>query len=118
MEEPVDNAGLGSRLIDSAVLVTRRNNPTLAKISRCLWRDRQPHRPKRPGTLTVAAVRHIEQQIATNGFRPLPCLGTANRFYRCKDCYAVWVARSLFERVAQDRVCGVYDHTLKWKPYP
>ena len=51
-------------------------------------------------------------------YRPLPYLGIANRFYRCRDCYAVWVAGSLFERVAEDRVCGVYDHTLKWKPYP
>src|SRR5215469_2671247 len=89
-------------------VVARRNNPTLAKISRCPLRDRQPHTPRIPGTLTVAAVKHIEQQIATNGDRPLPYLGITNRFYRCRDCYVVWVAGSPFERVGEDRVCGVY----------
>jgi hypothetical protein len=65
---------MGSSLDTLRGVVARRHNPTLAKINRCPLRDRQPHTPKRPGTLIVAAVKHIEQQIATNGYRPLRTL--------------------------------------------
>jgi hypothetical protein len=99
-------------------MLTRHNRRSLERISKCPWRDRQPHSSRRPAILTVPAIKHIEQQIVTLGYRTLPYLGIAKRFYRCVDCFAVWAAGSIFEKVAEDGVCGVYDHTLIWKPYP
>jgi hypothetical protein len=90
----------------------------MAKLNRCPLRDRQPHTTQRPGILSAAAVKHIEQQIEKKGYIPLPYLGIANHFYRCKDCHAVWRAGSPFERVSEGSVCGIYDHSLIWKPYP
>jgi hypothetical protein len=90
----------------------------LARVSKCPRRDRQPHTAQIPETLTVGAIKHIEQQIATHGYRPLPYLGIANRFYQCRDCFDMKEAGSAFEKVAEDRVCGIYHATPIWKPYP
>jgi hypothetical protein len=84
--------------------------------SKCPWQDRQPHTSTKPETLTDSAIRHIKQQIAANNYRPLPYLGIAKKLFRCADCHAVWPANTIFERVAAEGVCGVYDHTLIWKP--
>ena len=84
--------------------------------SRCPLRDRQTHTSKSPGFLTQSAVENIERQIVAQGYNPLPELGAAQRFYRCMDCYAVWPAGTRYERVTEKSVCGIYDHTLIWKP--
>jgi hypothetical protein len=34
------------------------------------------------------------------------------------DYHAVWIATSIFERVAEDCVCGVYDEIPIWTPSP
>jgi|ERR1700722_2129631 hypothetical protein len=85
-------------------------------LSKCPWRDKQPHGTRHPQTLTDAAIRHIELQIEQNHYRPLPYLGIVRRFYRCVDCYAVRMADSVFENSTEESVCGVYDHSLTWSP--
>ena len=57
-------------------------------------------------------------QISRNGYRALPSRGITKEFFRCADCYAVWIARSIFESVDDDKVCGVYDQIFFWRPYP
>src|SRR5271170_7887221 len=89
-----------------------------ARVNRCPLRGRQPHSAKTAGVLTQPAVKHIEGQTSFHGHHPLPMLGIARRFYRCGDCFAVWAAGSRYERVAEDSVCGTYDHSLIWEPYP
>jgi hypothetical protein len=85
-------------------------------LSRCPWREREPHATSQPRPLTDAVVKHIERQIIANGYPSLPHLGLAKRFYRCRDCHAVWAATSTFEKVSENDVCGVYDHAMIWKP--
>jgi hypothetical protein len=92
--------------------------PRLPKQSRCPLRDRSPHTSKSPGLLTQSAVENIERQIVDQRYNPLPVLGAAQRFYRCRDCFAVWAAGTRYERVPEKSVCGIYDHSLIWKPYP
>jgi hypothetical protein len=86
-------------------------------LSNCPWREREPHAASRPRSLTDAAVRHIERQIRENGYPLLPFLGIAKQLFRCGDCHAVWAASSMFEKVSENEVCGVYDHAMIWKPY-
>ena len=78
-------------------------------ISRCPWRDRAAHTATLSELLTDSAIKHIEQQIVANHYRSLPYLGVAKRLFRCRDCHAVWAARSVFDRVPEDKICGVYD---------
>jgi|SRR5215469_6874665 len=87
-------------------------------ISRCPWREHGTHTGARPEVLHDSALRHIQQQIAVYHFHSLPFLGIAKKLYRCRDCAAVWVANSVFERVSENDICGVYDHSLVWKPFP
>ena len=47
-----------------------------------------------------------------------PSSESQRNLYSCRDCSAVWVANSVFQRVAEEQVCGVYDQTLVWKPFP
>jgi excisionase family DNA binding protein len=86
--------------------------------SRCPLRDRQPHTSKSPDLLSQTAVENIERQIIDLGYKALPVLGAAQRFYRCADCYAVWRAGTRYERVTEKSVCGIYDHSLIWRPLP
>jgi hypothetical protein len=86
--------------------------------SRCPWREREVHATSKPGVLTEAEVQDIERKILENGYRSLPDRGIAGIFYLCPDCRAVWLAASIFERVAEDRICGVYDEIPMWTPYP
>jgi len=79
---------------------------------------RVPHETGRPQPLAEPAVKHIQQQIIANRYRSLPYLGIGKRFYRCRDCQAVWLATSVFEKVSENDVCGVYDHAMIWKPNP
>jgi len=99
-------------------MATLKRIPHLPKQSLCPLRDLQPHSPKGPGILKEPAIRHIERQITARDYEPLPMLGVAMRLYPCVDCYAVWPAGWRYERVSRDTVCGFYDHSLIWKPYP
>jgi hypothetical protein len=81
------------------------------------WRERELHATSQPRLLTEAAIKHIEEQINANGYPLLPYLGLAKHFYRCRDCHAVWAASSIFEKVSENEVCGVYDHAMIWNPY-
>jgi hypothetical protein len=87
-------------------------------INRCPWRERALHNPGKPEILKAKVVKQIEQQIVASGNRPLPYLGIAKQFFRCKDCYAVWVAGSVLDRPTQESICGIFDDTDVWKPYP
>jgi hypothetical protein len=91
------------------------SNKTTAKPFVCPFKSRQSHDAKRPALLPDEAIKRIERQIRTKGYRALPIL-FGNQFYRCWDCNAVWHAASAFERVSKDRVCGFYDQILVWKP--
>jgi hypothetical protein len=53
-----------------------------------------------------------------NGYRALPFSANGKQFFRCPDCYAVWLASSIFERVSEEEVCGVYDMIPIWTPHP
>jgi hypothetical protein len=85
---------------------------------RCPWRERTPHNPKRAETLGDELLADISKQIAANGYRPLPLLGIAKKLLRCQDCFVVWVAASPFDEVEESKICGTYDETFVWKPYP
>jgi hypothetical protein len=91
--------------------------PRLPRQSLCPFTDLQPHSPKGPSTLKEPAIRHIERQIIAKDYEPLPILGAAMRLYRCRDCSAVWLAGSRYEKVSKAAVYGFYDHSLIWKPY-
>jgi hypothetical protein len=95
-----------------------RSIPARQVLSKCPWRDRQVHTVRKPELLTEVEVQDITLQISENGYRALPYRGIAKQCYRCRDCHAVWVASSIFERVAEDAVCGVYDEIPIWTPYP
>ena len=68
-------------------------------------------------SLTEATVKHIERQIVDNRYPVLPYLNFDKQLYRCRDCHVVWAARSIFEKVYENEVCGVYDQAMIWKPY-
>src|SRR5260221_278379 len=85
--------------------------------SRCPWRERQFHATSKPLILTEADLQDITLQISENEYRALPARGSKT-FFRCPNCYAVWLAGSIFERVDEERVHGVYDNILIWIPYP
>jgi excisionase family DNA binding protein len=87
------------------------------RLSRCPLRVRQKHTLKSPDLLTPPALQQIKQQIHLGPARPLPTLGIGQRFYRCNDCFAVWAAGTRYERVSETNVCGIYDHSLIWKPW-
>jgi hypothetical protein len=87
-------------------------------ISRCPWHGHRTHTGARPEAVHDSVLLHIHQQIAVYHLRALPFFGIAEKLYRCRDCSAVWVANSVFQRVAEEQVCGVYDQTLVWKPFP
>jgi hypothetical protein len=87
-------------------------------VSKCPWREREPHATRKPSFLTDADLQDIAVQISENGYRALPFRGIGKQFFRCPDCYAVWLASSIFERVGEDDVCGVYDNVPIWTPSP
>jgi len=87
-------------------------------VSRCPWREREAHETTKPDILTEAEIQDIAVQISENGYRALPFVETGKQFFSCRDCYAVWLAGSVFERVPADQVSGVYDIAFIWTPAP
>jgi hypothetical protein len=87
-------------------------------VGNCPWREHQIHTTTKPSILTDLELQDIAVQISRNGYRPLPSRGITKNFFRCPDCHAVWLARSMFESVEEDQVCGVYDQVFIWTPYP
>jgi hypothetical protein len=87
-------------------------------ISKCPWREREPHTTTKPLFLTDVELQDIAAQISENGYRALPFSATGKQLFRCPDCNAVWLASSIFERVSEEEVCGVYDVIPIWTPHP
>jgi hypothetical protein len=108
-----DRSDLYDKLPAMAVTLQKRRQIA----SNCPWRARGRHGRSQPRILTAATVKHIEKQIAANSYPVLPDLGGLREFYRCMDCHAVWAAKSIFDKIREDEVCGVYDHAMIWKPY-
>ena len=98
--------------------MTQQQHTSTHPQNRCPWSEHDAHTRTRPEVLKDSTVRHIQEQIAAHHFRTLPFLGITKKLFRCKDCSAVWAGNSIFERVSQDAVCGVYDYSLVWKPFP
>lgn len=95
-----------------------RNVAVRRVVSKCPWRERESHPTSKPLFLTDSELQDIAAQISENGYRALPFPAAGKQFFRCPDCNAVWLASSIFERVSEEEVCGVYDEIPIWTPYP
>ena len=86
--------------------------------NRCPLKSRSDHGHSRPATLSTAGVQHIAHQIEKSGYKALPHRLPGERFFKCRDCSAVWMVASPYSVVSEEGVLGFYNRELVWKPYP